>query len=227
MKKILNRYLPLLLALFGALIILGSYLIDTMLGISWHWLAIGLLQAVLWGSLGRIIQRLNYHAYTDPLTGLWNRRFFNKRLTEEICRIQRSETTLCVALIDTDNFKVVNDRYGHSQGDEVLKSIASIMKGNTRSFDVVTRWGGDEFAIIFPETPAEGAMAVAERIRRLVEQKEHCHEVTISVGIIAIDRAMDMRRILEAVDQALYKSKESKNNVTLLTAEEMMQDCCK
>jgi diguanylate cyclase (GGDEF)-like protein len=121
-------------------------------------------------------------------------------------------------MIDVDDFKAINDRNGHAVGDSLLSDLAAIFKENTRGTDVVTRWGGDEFAIIFSETSLENALEVMERIRYQVELAFHCsYLLTISVGIISVAPGQDLQNFLIRADQALYKAKTQKNSVITVT----------
>lgn len=182
------------------------------------WTAITLILAITGLVTGKLIQRLNLSSHTDFLTGLWNRRYLFLRLEEEMACAARKKKPLCVAMIDADDFKTMNDTYGHSVGDVILSYLAAIFKRNTRANDIVTRWGGDEFAIVFPETSLTDACEVMERIRGKVEAEIGAsYGLTISAGIIPLQHDQDVKRLLMKADQALYKAKERKNSVIILT----------
>ena len=167
---------------------------------------------------GKPVRSLYQSAYSDALTDVWNRRYFELRLSEEAQRLTRTKSSLCIAFIDSDSFKYVNDAYGHSTGDELLRKIAVAIKQNTRHFDIPCRWGGDEFAIIFPDTKIDGALAVAERIRKAVDGSKACfYSTTLSIGIIQVHAETDVASVLKAADQALYKAKEVRNTVYIGT----------
>jgi diguanylate cyclase (GGDEF)-like protein len=151
---------------------------------------------------------------TDPLTGLKNRRAFERRLLDEFHQAQSNGMALAVALIDVDNFKGYNDSFGHPSGDEVLRTVADILGRSARSHDLVARYGGEEFVAVFPATRREGALVVAERMRRSVQRAAWLHRsVTISVGIASYDGTVDLPKDLVArADVALYRSKQAGRN---------------
>ena len=159
-------------------------------------------------------------ATTDGLTGLINRREFNRRLSEEIARSKRHKSALTLALFDIDYFKKINDTYGHQAGDEVLKGIGELLTVNTRSCDISDRYGGEEFALILPETGQDDAYELLERIRAMVEEScfyvsSHTIQLTISVGLAQYD-FMDScaADLCERADKALYEAKKNgRNNV--------------
>jgi len=128
-------------------------------------------------------------ATTDGLTGLYNHRTFQDRLSEELIRAERYNKSIILLLLDIDHFKRFNDTYGHQTGDEVLKTIAKIIRGNTRKVDFPARYGGEEFVIILPESDCEHARVIAERIRTAVMEypfyvKDGSRvQLTVSIGI--------------------------------------------
>lgn len=174
------------------------------------------------------LQRLRTAGLTDPLTGVRNRRFLDERLFEEVARMQRSKESLAFLFIDIDHFKRVNDEFGHTVGDEVLRQVAQRIASTLRVTDVLTRYGGEEFAVLQPSTEAPEARMVAERIRhavadepvRLLSGVEL--PVTISVGVAAHgpQEAMDTKEQVEALtneaDAALYNAKGSGRNRVVL-----------
>jgi diguanylate cyclase (GGDEF)-like protein len=164
--------------------------------------------------VGRMIQKLILSSHTDFLTGLWNRRCFYLRLDEEESRATRKKTPLCIAMIDVDDFKKINDTYGHAIGDVILSDIATELSNNTRNTDIVTRWGGDEFAIIFSSTSLVETCEVMERIRRKIELRFlSSYRLTISAGVVSLEPNNDLKNLLIKADQALYKAKTQKNTV--------------
>lgn len=155
---------------------------------------------------------------TDPLTGLLNRRYIEERLTEEINRSGRSGEPVSFLMLDVDEFKSYNDRFGHPAGDEALRVIGAVLKETLRGADVAARYGGEEFSILLPETTSEEAEVIAGRIRQRVEQTEFPkRRVTVSIGIAT--RSDDVRSaadLISAADKALYWAKgKGRNNVQI------------
>ena len=163
--------------------------------------------------------RLYLMATMDRMTRLYIHHYFQERLAEEMKRSVRYSKPLCLLISDIDHFKRFNDTYGHQQGDIVLKESARILKEAVRKIDLAARYGGEEFAVILPETDLENGIAVAERIRRRIEefqfpgQKEPLH-VTVSLGVAQFDPERDTEKkfLIERADQALYKAKDSGRN---------------
>lgn len=163
--------------------------------------------------------RLYRMATIDRKTRLYVHHFFLERLDEEIKRSQRYGEPLSVIMCDIDHFKHFNDTYGHQQGDVLLKELGVILRRNIRKMDIASRFGGEEFSIVLPETRLLGANSVASRIRKQVEaypfsgQKEPLH-VTISLGVAEYDKARDKtpEDLIKRVDVALYKAKKSGRN---------------
>lgn len=155
----------------------------------------------------------------DPLTGLYTRWFYTRRLEEEFDKSKRFNSDLSVIMADLDHFKRINDEFGHNVGDEVLKTIAAIIKDSVRGYDVVGRYGGEEFVVILPDTSINEGKEVAERIRKNVEKCDQFNfYLTISLGVTCTGEK-DYEKYLEVVadaDRALYYSKNhGRNQVTL------------
>jgi diguanylate cyclase (GGDEF)-like protein len=166
-------------------------------------------------------RELSHAATVDPLTGLFNRRYFATRIEEEIERARRYSLELSLLLIDIDDFKRVNDELGHLAGDFLLKQIAEVLKRSVRVFDVCTRYGGEEFAILMPGSGINNALVVAERIRSRVEQASreagtlppHAR-ITVSLGLAALVSDPSPNDLIARADRALYRAKaEGKNCV--------------
>jgi diguanylate cyclase (GGDEF)-like protein len=158
------------------------------------------------------------YAYTDALTEIPNRRFYFERLLQEISRTRRAKRPLTLALVDLDLFKEVNDATGHHGGDEVLKFFARFIRQNLRQEDVFCRIGGDEFAIILPETPARNAVVLFDRIRRKLDRLQvpirGRSRVTISFscGLAEFQPEYLPEDLIEEADHSLYSAKASGRN---------------
>jgi two-component system cell cycle response regulator len=157
-------------------------------------------------------------AARDALTGLYNKRFIINEL-ENYCRIaRRSKRAFSIIMIDIDDFKKINDRYGHLSGDEYLKHFSGLIHASLRNQDIAGRIGGEEFLIILPETAIDGALQLAVRIRKHVEEFVLAHknfniQTTISAGVCQFEsKFKDIKEFLELADQALYQAKRSEKN---------------
>jgi diguanylate cyclase len=153
-------------------------------------------------------------ARTDPLTELPNRRAFDEELTKRLAQWKRDGTPLSLVIVDIDHFKTFNDRHGHLAGDAVLKQVASVLKGRTRTMDLVARIGGEEFAFILPSTTLEESRQATESIRLAVDRGEYQHDghelnVTISAGVAAAQEDEQATSLMQRADVALYASKEA------------------
>jgi diguanylate cyclase (GGDEF)-like protein len=161
------------------------------------------------------INRLQQDALFDAVTSLRNHRYFQVRLREELLRSDRTGRPTALVLLDLDNFKRVNDRFGHAVGDYVLSQVARVLEQNARSADVVCRYGGEEIAVILPETgPVEAAQA-AERLRQMVEKRNDRPgpAVTVSAGVAAYPSdAASSDALIAAADAALYQAKGAGKN---------------
>lgn len=152
---------------------------------------------------------------TDGLTGLWNRREFELRCRQEFERAARFQRNFAVILLDVDRFKEINDTWGHHGGDSVLVELAGRLAQVTREIDTVARYGGDEFALLLPETGPQGAVNVAEKIREVVRATPFEFEaqrlpIGVSIGVAAFpDDGVSARRLVVAADEALYHAKRT------------------
>lgn len=157
-------------------------------------------------------------SFTDIMTGLYNRRFFEKALSQEINRCQRYSRSFSLLIVDIDHFKKVNDTYGHDAGDEIIRQVADILQHNLRSLDVVCRIGGEEFGIILPETPSQNLAIVVNRLLKEIRQAEpHVdamaqkkENVTISIGVASY-RGGDLSSaaLFKLADKSLYHAKRN------------------
>lgn len=156
--------------------------------------------------------------HTDSLTGVGNRRQLDEALNSEVERVRRYGDTLCLLMADLDHFKEVNERYGHSVGDEMLKKFATLLSDGCRQSDLVARLGGEEFALLLPDANLERALACAERIRQRLNSQAllpQVGRVTASFGVAMLAANEEGIDLLRRADQALYRSKkEGRNRVT-------------
>lgn len=173
--------------------------------------------------LTREARRQAEMALRDPLTGLYNRRFLDTRLREEIARARRSNTALSLALIDVDYLKQWNDTLGHAAGDAAIKAVAELLQGACRQNDVVCRIGGEEFVLLAPDTEARGLHALVDRVRDTASRHPVSGDngplprvLTFSAGVATLGRTQDVNGLLEAADEALYAAKEAGRNRVLI-----------
>ena len=180
--------------------------------------------ADLYGELLRKDAELERLAITDPLTGLYNRRFFQSRLGVEIERSKRYGRGLSLVMLDVDNFKLLNDHHGHQSGDKVLQELALLLVRQVRNVDLVARYGGEEFAIILLEIERSELLEVAERLCRTVAKMEVLSvlgeklSITASLGLACFPTdAADKSTLIQLADEAMYRSKAfGKNRVTMV-----------
>jgi len=157
-------------------------------------------------------------AVIDPVSGLFNRRYFQARLEEELHRAIRQATSVALLMVDLDGFKSINDRFGHVAGDMVIRDISEILRRSVRIFDVCTRFGGEEFAVMMPGGTAESAGTIAERIRQRVETYQRSESelaalhVTASIGVAVSPPGVTARDLIERADRALYHAKRAGKN---------------
>ncbi|MCP5102246.1 MAG: diguanylate cyclase [bacterium] len=173
--------------------------------------------------LSKAYDKLDRIARMDPLTQLSNRRDFLEKFQDEIHRLQRYGKPFSVVLGDIDHFKTINDSFGHDCGDNVLVSVAKIIKSAVRKLDVVGRWGGEEFILLLPEAPMAGGKVVAEGIRRKVESESFCCKdspdailVTMTFGVSEFDGTDDIDGCIKKADEALYAGKRTGRNRVVL-----------
>ena len=172
----------------------------------------------------RLHRRLEKQAVTDGLTDLPNRRQFEHSLASEIERVDRFGGTLSLVLADLDDFKQVNDRYGHLAGDDVLRAFADMLEENVRAIDLASRYGGEEFAILLPQTDLAGAERVAERLRRGLSRRPiktaagALVAVTASFGVASYPFAPTQAALFAAADEALYDAKAAGKNRVVASA---------
>jgi diguanylate cyclase (GGDEF)-like protein len=157
---------------------------------------------------------------TDPLTRLLNRRYFQERSLEEIHRAQRFQTPLSLAMLDLDDFKSYNDQHGHPAGDTLLQAVAQVVRESVRNIDVVSRYGGEEFAILSPQTGPEEVFAVAERVCEAIlaypfpfRERQPRGIISLSAGVATYPvEAVDLKELVNNADRALYRAKSAGKN---------------
>lgn len=153
----------------------------------------------------------------DFLTGVWNWKSFGEAAQKELDRSRRTGRPLSLVYIDLDNFKEANDTYGHTTGDRVLKTVADVIRHNIRTVDSIARMGGDEFAVLMPETDEDGSLTVVERIRTILLETMAVHEwpVTFSIGISTFFRVpATVNELVKTADDLMYTAKrEGKNTI--------------
>ena len=171
------------------------------------------------------LARLRHHAQTDALTNLANRRALDERLDDEVDHARRLGTSIGFVIADVDNFKSINDRFGHQTGDAVLREVARVFADAVRELDLPGRYGGEEIAVVLPGTQLAGARRLADRIRKSVEELHVTApdgtpvEVTASFGAACFPTHASVEALVAAADGALYEAKQSgKNRVATATA---------
>jgi diguanylate cyclase (GGDEF)-like protein len=162
------------------------------------------------------VERVKQLAYLDGLTGIFNRRYFELRIQEELERSRRFNSGMAVIMVDIDQFKRLNDEFGHLLGDEVLRQVSSIFSQQLRKIDVVCRYGGEEFAILLSQTSQQHALGVAEKLRRMVDAWQFPgvpRPVTISAGVATSpDHGTTREELVKAADAGLYAAKQAGRN---------------
>lgn len=181
-------------------------------------------------SLAQAAETLQSLCITDALTGLYNPGYMRKRLDQEAARARRYRYALGCLFIDVDNFKSLNDRYGHPYGDSVLARIAKSISAATRDTDVLGRFGGDEFLVILPSSDEQAALRIAERIRKSVEtahlrEPEAAAGATVSIGVYAAHEFLPPAALVDSADRALREAKlTGKNRCVLIGLNERGRD---
>ena len=152
----------------------------------------------------------------DFLTGLDNRRGFLGKAVPLLAQAKRLQQPFCIVLIDLDDFKQINDNHGHETGDASLRSAAEIIRSNSRAYDLVARWGGEEFILLLPQCSASGGWSLAEKMRcALSEQPQPHGRLTASMGLAVYDGEATLDALIARADRQLYKAKENGKNCVL------------
>lgn len=156
-------------------------------------------------------KRIVKMSQTDTLTGLYNRTYFNVVAAKELDRSNRYQNELSLILMDIDHFKKINDRYGHLMGDDVLKEIAEVLKNSVRKYDVLTRWGGEEFALLLPQTSLDSTVMVAKKIQKIIANHRFpiSENITLSFGLANRDQKMSsINELFQKADKNLFRAKD-------------------
>ena len=185
----------------------------------WALLALGVLLSVFAIQLYCTSRKNHNLMLIDPLTSLYNRRGFSKLSAPVFARLHRHDLVWSVLLIDIDHFKVINDNFGHRKGDEVLVAIAKIIKETNRQESTVSRWGGEEFLVLLPETDIESAKEAAERMRKTIYETtliKGLTPVSVSIGVASGQADKDFEKVVHNADIALYAAKNKGRNTTVV-----------
>jgi diguanylate cyclase len=227
MNNVFIKFFPIISSVFIILLhILGyiasAYLPNSLMLLTW--LLSGGIDIIFILKLGEITRSFHKSMYIDTLTQLSNREFFYATMSQSMKKLQKKKSSISLLVIDVDNFKNINDTYGHIAGDEILKQLSNILKCNIRSNDIATRWGGDEFIITLPGANIKYAFNIADRIRSNIHRHNFSYnnmifKVTVSIGITSVKDKMDINSFIDLADKALYKAKTNKNSV------EFLDDC--
>jgi len=171
--------------------------------------------------LHEVNEALHIASTQDPLTGLPNRRLMLDRLNSEVALVQRQKTKFCIALIDIDHFKQINDQFGHDVGDAVLVDLARTLGAGLRAYDICARWGGEEFMLLLPETTAETGLEIVRRLQALINGMHHDHlppehRPSISIGLAECCPTPNVSDTIKRADMALYEAKSAGRNRIVL-----------
>ncbi|MEP0356286.1 MAG: GGDEF domain-containing protein [Paraglaciecola sp.] len=171
--------------------------------------------------LQQMSDQFEKQAMHDPLSSLLNRRGMFEKLEQEFSRVKRSNSVLTVMMCDIDHFKLINDEFGHSQGDEIIKYLAKDFMENLRKQDAVARWGGEEYLFLLPDTKGEDALVIAEKLRARIENAHFNHKnkqfnVTISIGLHQLTSDDSINQAITKADKCLYNCKVNGRNRCML-----------
>lgn len=200
---------------------LESYKLDEVITLCFTLiLSFGIFSFYRWMRAERRSIAASESAVRDSLTGLYNRRIVDDIVTIELDRSKRFDLEFSIIMMDIDNFKLINDALGHRAGDEVLKEVAGILSRNIRKLDSVIRWGGEEFVIVCPETQKDGALELAEKLRKRIETHKFlvAGHITASFGVVLGAQSKSVNTLIQEVDEALYEAKEQGKNRVIVTS---------
>lgn len=223
MKQFFYKYTTLIFGINGLLLLLIQHLLVTNSQTQTTKMILILFSTIVYFGggvyLGQIIQRLYSLTNMDYLTGVSNRKKLYEDLVDLVKQNEKNKQELSLLMIDLDNFKIVNDTFGHPVGDTVLIHAAKLFQEEVRKSDIVARIGGEEFAIILPNTKLQEATEIAERIRCRIEREVFPFEgkkISISIGVSSIEGNDSIDRLFQLADEALYLAKNERNNVITL-----------
>lgn len=210
----------------GAAAGLGFLALDWLAGVGavseWHrWARLGYVVVLAFAGalIGSGYGRVSEQAMTDSLTGLFNRRYFFTVASQWYSRARRTGKPVSLLIMDVDNFKAINDRMGHHEGDRVLKTIARAIQETCRGSDIPVRWGGEEFAVLLPETDSSGAEQAASRISATVRERAG---VTLSVGSATFPEVHE-DALIPTADQRMYENKHDRQKTAAGNPAEVCQ----
>jgi len=214
MKERFYKFIPITLIVINSAIWLLAFLLYNNMQGLYKVLFIYTMQTILLFYCGNVIYKLYCQSIRDSLTNIYNRRYFLSKMAS----FPEVEYPISLMMIDIDDFKRINDTYGHLAGDEFLKQFADILVNNIRSTDMVARFGGEEFVVVLPKTCCKDAYIIAERIKAVIETNifrfdSIAYNMTISIGISTSDYTVNTDCLFKNADSALYKAKETKNSV--------------
>lgn len=169
-----------------------------------------------------LLEKVEQIARTDFLTGIANRRHAIDRMNEELSRFNRKGESFSLLMIDVDNFKTINDSYGHECGDYVLKNLAGVIQSVLRNHDMFARWGGEEFVIMLPGTDINNAKTVAEKITNCVKAHtinyiDNLIGLTITIGVVQHQAGDDLDSLVKRADEAMYRGKKNGKNCVIIS----------
>lgn len=181
------------------------------------WLVVGIIDAFFGFRCGLYIRNI----FKDELTGLYNRSFLVLFLKKVLLEVRAKKTSISLLMVDIDEFKQVNDTYGHLVGDIVLRQIGAILQKSIRKTDCVVRWGGEEFAVVLPVTDRDEASGIAERLRQNVagfdfNSSPVILKLTVSIGAVSLCDSVEQDYLIRQADKALYQAKQTKNMVAFV-----------
>ena len=172
-------------------------------------------------ALNEAMRKLEIAATTDPLTGLMNRRSIRERIEGEIVRYQRSQKPFSLAMCDIDHFKQINDAHGHECGDAILIAVTEVIRDVIRAQDLLSRWGGEEYLFLLPETGADGAVTLVEKVRNKIERNAFKYDqltfsITVTIGVAEYELPQQIDDTIRFADKAMYEGKRKGRNCVVL-----------